>query len=226
MISKLLHSQHPAIFFVDKNELDQNDNTALMLAVKLQNIDAIKVLCDGFCAAKLSPLPMLPSPFELACALQNESILELLLTSSLKLKQYFMELHKEQIFRTIEKLPDFSIDLHFECQSSYIPFLNYVSPSDTYKIYKRGSNLRLDMTLVGFRKLQSIRGNLSVVYKGRNEPNEGELLLIDHDRKHVASIFEDTVNNKLDRKIDNILKDDDTLKKYQPEFFKIEKDLD
>ena len=82
------------------------------------------------------------------------------------------------------------------------------------------------MTLVGFRKLQSIRGNLSVIYKGRGEHNEGELLLVDHDRKHVASIFEDTVNNKLDRKIDGILKDDDTLKKYQPEYFKIEKDLD
>lgn len=114
-ISKLLKSEHPAIFHVDKNELDQNDNTALMLAVKLQNLDALKVLCDGYCAAKLSCHSMLPSPYELACALQHEQILEILLTSSLKLKQYFMELHKEQIFRTIEKLPDFSIDLHFEC---------------------------------------------------------------------------------------------------------------
>lgn len=71
----------------------------------------------------------------------------------MKLKQYFMELHREVIFKTLEALPDFSVDLHFECISSFIPFVNYISPSDTYKIYKKGSNLRLDMTLIGFRKL-------------------------------------------------------------------------
>ena len=80
------------------------------------------------------------------------------------------------------------------------------------------------MTLIGFRKLQSIRGNLTVIYKGRGSTNEGELLLIDHERKSVNSIFQDTVNNKLDRKLENILKDEDILKKYQPEHFKIEKE--
>jgi len=74
------------------------------------------------------------------------------MSSVQKLKQHFLELHKEVIFKTLEALPDFSVDLHFECISNFIPFLNYVSPSDTYKIYKRGSNLRLDMTLIGFRK--------------------------------------------------------------------------
>ena len=108
-----------------------------------------------------------------------------------------MELHREVIFKTLEALPDFSVDLHFECISSFIPFVNYISPSDTYKIYKKGSNLRLDMTLIGFRKLQSIRGNLTVIYKGRGSTNAGELLLIDHDRKSVNSIFEETVENKV-----------------------------
>lgn len=133
--------------------MDARDNSALTLAVKLQNLDAIKILTDAYCSAKLSAAPQLPSAYELACSIQHEAILQILIASALKLKQYFMDLHKEQIFRTLEQLPDFSIDLHFECASSYIPFLNYVSPSDTYKIYKKGTNLRLDMTLIGFRKL-------------------------------------------------------------------------
>jgi len=82
------------------------------------------------------------------------------------------------------------------------------------------------MTLVGFRKLQSVRGNLTVIYKGRGSKNEGELLLIDHDRKSVNSLFADTVNNKVDSKLENILKDEDVLKKYQPEHFKIERETD
>ncbi len=137
-----------------------------------------------------------------------------------------MELHREVILKTLESLPDFSVDLHFECTSSFIPFLSNLAPSDTYKIYKRGSNLRLDMTLVGFRKFQSIRGNLTVIYKGRGTQNVGELLLVDHERKTVQSIFEETVENKLERDLDNIMKDENILKKYKPEHFKIDMDKD
>ena len=146
--------------------------------------------------------------------------------SGLKLKQYFLELHRDTILKTLESLPDFSMDLHFECNSSFIPFLSNLAPSDTYKIYKRGSNLRLDMTLIGFKNLQSIRGNLTVIYKGRGSPNVGELLLVDHERKRVQSIFEETVENKIGRDLDNIMKDENILKKYKPEHFKIDIDKD
>jgi hypothetical protein len=60
-----------------------------------------------------------------------------------------------------------------------------------------------------------------VVYKGRGSTNEGDLLLIDHDRKSVNSIFEDTAENKVYRDLDNILRDENILKKYKPEQFKI-----
>jgi hypothetical protein len=76
-------------------------------------------------------------------------------------------MHKEAIFRALESLPDFKIDLHFKCKSNFIPFVRNITPSDTYKIYKQGSKIRLDMTLIGFRKLKCIRGNLSVLFKGR-----------------------------------------------------------
>lgn len=78
-----------------------------------------------------------------------------------------MKIILKAIFRTLESLPDFSIDMNFNCKSNYIPFVRNITPSDTYKIYKQGSKIRLDMTLIGFRKLKCIRGNLSVLFKGR-----------------------------------------------------------
>lgn len=78
-------------------------------------------------------------------------------------------------------MPNFSIDIHFDCKSNYIPFVRNFAPSDTYKIYKHGSKIRLDMSLVGFKKLKCIRGNLSVLFKGRGQENEGELIMVDHD---------------------------------------------
>ena len=125
----------------------------------------------------------------------------------------------------LEKLPDFSIDLHFEC-SSFLPLVKFFTPSDTYHIYKQGSNLRLDMHLLGFKKLKKIEGNISVVFKGRGSSNEGELLLVNHETKRVTSIFEDSAESKVERDLDAIMTDQDLQKKYRNEKFIIEPELD
>jgi hypothetical protein len=111
------------------------------------------------------------------------------------------------MFRALEALPDFKMDMHFSCSSNYIPFLQNITPSDTYKIYKRGSMLRLDMTLVGFKHLKCIRGNLSVLFKGRGQTNEGELFVVDHDTRSVSNIFNNVVYAKLDKDLEDIMSD-------------------
>ena len=81
----------------------------------------------------------------------------------------------------MESIPDFAVDLSLNCDSIWFPVFSSVAPSDTYKIYKKGSNLRLDMTLLGLQKFTLIKGNISVIYKGRgNVDCEGELLIIDN----------------------------------------------
>jgi septin 4 len=94
-------------------------------------------------------------------------------------------MNREAIFKSLEALPDCKIDMTFNCKSSFIPFIRNITPSDTYHIFKQGSNIRLDMTLVGYKKLKCVRGNLSVLFKGRGTDNEGELLVVDHDTKSV-----------------------------------------
>ena len=106
----------------------------------------------------------------------------------------------------LEKLPDFSIDLHFEC-TSFLPLVKLFTPSDTYHIYKQGSNIRLDMHLLGFKKIKKIEGNMSVLFKGRGSQNEGELLLINHDNQTVNSIFEDSAESRVERDLDAIMND-------------------
>jgi hypothetical protein len=92
-----------------------------------------------------------------------------LLEANQKIKQHYLDLHKDAMFKALEALPDFKMDMHFSCKSNFIPFIQNVAPSDTYRIYKKGSMLRLDMTLVGFRHLKCIRGHLSVLFKGRGQ---------------------------------------------------------
>ena len=93
----------------------------------------------------------------------------------------FFEQNKRAIFEVLESIPDFKVDLNLTCDSNWFPVFSSVAPSDTYKIYKMGSNLRLDMSLLGLQKFNLIKGNVSVVYKGRGSTeNEGELLIINN----------------------------------------------
>lgn len=42
-------------------------------------------------------------------------------------------------------------------------------PSDTYKVYKQGSNVRIDTTLLGFDHANWQRGSRSYVFKGQSK---------------------------------------------------------
>lgn len=126
------------------------------------------------------------------------------------------------MFRALESLPDFKLDMNFQVQSTFIPFIGSLAPSDTYKIYKLGSKLRLDMTLVGFKNLKSIRGNLSVLFKGRSQDNDGELFVVDHDTKNVTNIFNQVVGAKLEKDLDDIMADAQYQKMYKADKFQME----
>ena len=82
------------------------------------------------------------------------------------------------------------------------------------------------MTLVGFRNLKSIRGNLSVIFKGRNQDNEGELFVVDHETKSVSNIFNDIAYAKIEKDLEDIMSDQQYQKLYKADKFKMEPELD
>jgi len=57
-----------------------------MLAIKLKNLDAVKILTDLYCSCKLNPIRELFSGFDLAKAQKDRSLIEILMESELKLK--------------------------------------------------------------------------------------------------------------------------------------------
>lgn len=132
----------------------------------------------------------------------------------------------QAIFSSLESLPDFKIDIQFNCKSNFIPFVRNIAPNDTYKIFKEGSKLRLDMTLVGFRQLKCVRGNLSVIFKGRDQQNEGELFVVDHESKSVSNIFNDIAYTKIEKDLEDIMTDKNYQKMYKADKFKLEPEID
>ena len=91
LVSKLLKQEVPGIFYSEKNQLDPCGNTPLLLAVKLGNIDAVKILTDMYTCPKLRPLQELMNAREVATAMKHQQILKILIQANNKIKQQFFE---------------------------------------------------------------------------------------------------------------------------------------
>lgn len=63
--------------------------------------------------------------------------------------------------RQIEATSDLSFHL--------VPLVSKICPSDTYKVWKSGQNLRVDTTLLGFDHMTWQRGNRSFVFRGQGQ---------------------------------------------------------
>lgn len=95
LISRLVKCSHDGTFYAEKNEIDAGGNTPLILAVKLGNVDAVKVLTDLFACPKMKSfsncknLPVyfiftdiVPCAIDVASAIKHKEIIRILLEAN------------------------------------------------------------------------------------------------------------------------------------------------
>ncbi|PPR99836.1 hypothetical protein GOBAR_AA20826 [Gossypium barbadense] len=95
---------------------------------------------------------------------------------------------------TTRRMRDFYMEITFHFESSVIPFISRIAPSDTYKIWKRGANLRADMTLAGFDGFRIQRSDQSILFLGDGSEDgkvpPGSLCMITHKDKEVINALD------------------------------------
>lgn len=103
-----------------------------------------------------------------------------------------------RIIASAARIHDFYMEITFHFESSVIPFIGRIAPSDTYRIWKRGSNLRADMTLAGFDGFRIQRSDQTFLFLGDGYSSDdgnmtlspGSLIVLAHKEKEVTNALE------------------------------------
>jgi len=159
---------------------DPHGRTPLMLAVCLGHLEAAKILIKA--GADVNTETEGWTVVQEATATGNPRLVQLVLEERDKVRYGARMGGIPDLLVKLKDVPDFYVDMTWEF-TSWLPLVSRMCPSDTYRVYKRGSSVRVDTTLLGFDHNSWVRGNRTYIFKGEKE--SASFIEVDHDARQV-----------------------------------------
>ncbi|GAB2301077.1 hypothetical protein Dimus_035111 [Dionaea muscipula] len=177
--------------------LDRRDvpfgETPLHLAIRLNDLSSAKSLASAGADISLQNSDGWSALQEALC--RRSSDIALVLVQHHHLASWSKWRRRlPRLVAVLRRMRDFYMEISFHFESSIVPFVGKIAPSDTYKIWKRDGNLRADTSLAGFEGLKIQRADQSFLFLGdgdrRNDVPEGSMLVLNHDERKIFDAFE------------------------------------
>ncbi|RWS25383.1 ankyrin repeat domain-containing protein 13D-like protein [Leptotrombidium deliense] len=174
LVADLLNDDHTKLLLEQK---DPRGRTPLMLAVTLGFVECAKLLLSTNANVNIED----SYGFNAVSSSQSELVERVL--ERRDVQRYTNRVDGiPNLLSKIRDTPDFYVEMKWEF-TSWVPLVSRMCPSDTYKIYKSGANVRIDTTLLGFDHSNWQRGSRSFIFKGQD--NGAVFMEVDHDLQQV-----------------------------------------
>ncbi|KAK5841034.1 hypothetical protein PVK06_009942 [Gossypium arboreum] len=188
---------------IDRRDVPNRD-TPLHLAVKLGDETATKMLMAAGADWSLQNEQGWSALQEAICN-REEAIAMIIVRDYQPLAWAKWCRRLPRLVGTMRRMRDFYMEITFHFESSVIPFISRIAPSDTYKIWKRGANLRADMTLAGFDGFRIQRSDQSILFLGDGSEDgkvpPGSLCMISHKDKEVMNALDGAGSQATDEEV-------------------------
>lgn len=177
--------------------LDRRDvplrETPLHLAVRLNDVSAAKLLASAGADVSLHNAAGW-NPLQEALCRRATEIATILVRHHHRSAWAKWRRRLPRLVAVLRRMRDFYMEISFHFESSVIPFVGKIAPSDTYKIWKRDGNLRADTSLAGFDGLKIQRADQSFLFLGDGDFTHavpsGSLLVLNRDDRKIFDAFE------------------------------------
>ncbi|XP_052741348.1 ankyrin repeat domain-containing protein 13D [Bicyclus anynana] len=160
-------------------DIEKHDNrgrTPLLLAVTLGHIDTVRVLIEANADVNCEKDGW--TAVQEATATGDPEMLSLVLSWRDYQRYVVQSSGIPELLNKLSLAPDFYVEMKWEF-TSWVPLVSRMCPFDTYKVYKRGANVRVDTTLVGFENNRWQRGDRTYIFRGQGR--SASLVELDHE---------------------------------------------
>ncbi|XP_032821926.2 ankyrin repeat domain-containing protein 13C-like [Petromyzon marinus] len=184
---------------------DAHGNTPLHLAVMLGHKECAHLLLAHNAPVKVKNAQGW-SPLAEAISYGDRQMITTLLRKLKQQSREHVEEKRPRLLKALRELGNFYLELHWDFQS-WVPLVSRMLPSDTCKIYKHGTNIRLDTTLIDFNDMKWQRGDMSFIFIGDLPPSHS-LTVLDNEQKVYQRISHEESEAETEEEVDILMSSD------------------
>nr|VDD42179.1 unnamed protein product [Brassica oleracea] len=177
---------------IDRRDVPLRE-TPLHLAVRIGDVFAAETISSAGADITLQNAAGW-SPLHEALCRRNAEITETVLRHQRRSAWCKWRRRLPHLIAVLRRMRDFYMEISFHFESSVIPFVGKIAPSDTYRIWKRGGDLRADTSLAGFDRFKIRRASQSFLFLGDGDEfldvTSGTLLVLNREEKTILNAFE------------------------------------